>query len=69
MAWFVHYWDEIKSRNVRSSENIAREEAMRTACSLIRGGRVVSHVAGPRGERIDIIDLRKWCSGDASRVE
>jgi hypothetical protein len=27
MAWFVHYWDEINARNVRSSENNAREDA------------------------------------------
>ena len=22
MAWFVHYWDEIHSRNIRSSESV-----------------------------------------------
>ena len=68
MAWFVHYWDEINSRNVRSSENSAREDAMRKTCSLIRWGHVVSHVAGPHGERIDIIELRKWCSAEANQV-
>ena len=25
-------------------------------------GHVVSHVAGPNGERIDIVDIREWCS-------
>ena len=59
MAWFVHYWDEINSRNIRSSEISTREDAMQKACSLMRGGYVVSHVAGPHGERIDIIELRK----------
>ena len=56
MAWFVHYWDEINNRNICSSEISAREDAMRKACSLMREGHVVSHVAGPNGERIDIVD-------------
>jgi hypothetical protein len=38
MAWFVHYWDEINNRNIRSSEISAREDAMRKACSLMREG-------------------------------
>ena len=58
MAWFVHYWDEINNRNIRSTEISAREGAMRKACSLMREGFVVSHVAGPDGERIDIVDIR-----------
>jgi hypothetical protein len=66
MAWFVHYWDEINNRNICSSEISAREDAMRKACSLMREGYVVSHVAGPNGERIDIVDIRTWCSAHAS---
>jgi hypothetical protein len=66
LAWFVHYWDEINNRNIRSSEISAREDAMRKACSLTREGYVVSHVAGPYGERIDIVDIRVWCSAHAS---
>ena len=66
MAWFVHYWDEINNRNIRSSEISAREDAMRKACSLMREGYVVSHVAGPNGERVDIVDIRAWCSAHAS---
>ena len=54
MAWFVHYWDEINNRNICSSEISAREDAMRKACSLMREGCVVSHVAGPNGDRVDI---------------
>ena len=38
MAWFVHYWDEINNRNIRSSEISAREDAMQKACSLVRAG-------------------------------
>ena len=37
IAWFVHYWDEINYRNIRSSEISAREDAMRKACSLREG--------------------------------
>jgi hypothetical protein len=66
MAWFVHYWDEINNRNIRSSEISAREDAMRKACSLMREGYVVSHVAGPDDERVDIVDIRAWCSAHAS---
>ena len=66
MAWFVHYWDEINDHNIRSSEIRAREDAMRKACSLMREGYVVSHVAGPNGERVDIVDIRAWCSAHAS---
>jgi hypothetical protein len=66
MAWLVHYWDEINNRNICSSEISAREDAMRKACSLMREGHVVSHVAGPNGERIDIVDIRTWCSAHAS---
>ena len=66
MAWFVHYWDETNNRNIRSSEISAREDAMRKACSLMREGYVVSHVAGPNGERVDIVDIRAWCSAHAS---
>jgi hypothetical protein len=66
MAWFVHYWDEINNRNICSSEISAREDAMRKACSLMREGYVVSHVAGPNDERIDIVDIRAWCSAHAS---
>ena len=69
MAWFVHYWDEINSRNIRSSEISTRENAMRKACSLILGGFVVSHVAGWHGERVDIVELRKWCSADTNQVK
>jgi hypothetical protein len=36
MAWFVHHWDKTNSRNIRSSEISAREDAMRKACSLMR---------------------------------
>jgi hypothetical protein len=61
MGWFVHYWNEIDNRNVCTSEMSAREDAMRKACSLMREGHVVSHVAGPNGERIDIVDIRTWC--------
>ena len=66
MAWFVHYWDEINNRNICSSEIGAREDAMRKACSLMREGYVVSHVAGPNAERVDIVDIRAWCSAHAS---
>ena len=66
MASFVHYWDEVNNRNIRSSEISAREDAMREACSLMREGYVVSHVAGPNDERIDIVDIRAWCSANAS---
>jgi hypothetical protein len=66
MAWFVHYWDEVNNGNIRSSEISAREDAMRKACSLMREGRVVSHVAGPNRERIDIVEIRAWCSAHAS---
>ena len=66
MAWFVHYWDEINNRKICSSEISAREDAMRKACSLMREGHVVSHVAGPNRERIDIVEIRTWCSAHAS---
>jgi hypothetical protein len=66
MAWFVRYWDEINNRNICSSEISAREDAMWKACSLMREGYVVSHVAGPNGERVDIVDIRAWCSAHAS---
>ena len=66
MAWFVHYWDEVNNRNICSSEISAREDAMRKACSLMREGHVVSHVAGPNRERIDIVEIRTWCSAHAS---
>ena len=46
MAWFVHYWDEINNRNIRSSEIRTGEDAMQKACSLMEQGYVVSHVAG-----------------------
>jgi hypothetical protein len=62
MAWFVHYWDEINNRNISSSEISTRDDAMQKACNLIQQGHVVSHVAGPSGERIDIVDIREWCS-------
>ena len=39
---------------------------MRKAWSLMREGYVVSHVAGPYGKRIDIVDIRVWCSAHAS---
>ena len=65
MAWFVHYWDEINNRNIRSSEISTQEDVMRKACSLMREGYVVSHVAGPNGERVDIVDIRAWCSAYA----
>ncbi len=67
MAWFVHYWDEINNRNIRSSEIGAREDAMRKACSLMEQGHVVSHVAGPNDERTDVVDIREWCAAYASR--
>ena len=66
MAGFVHYWNEIDNRNVCSSEISAREDAMRKACSLMREGHIVSHVAVPNGERVDIVDIRTWCSAHAS---
>ena len=66
MAWFVHYRDEVNNRNIRSSEISAQEDAMRKACSLMREGHVVSHVAGPNRERIDIVEIRAWCSAHAS---
>ena len=62
MAWVVHYWDEINNRNISSSEISTQEDAMQKACNLMQQGHVVSHVAGPNGERIDIVDIRKWCS-------
>jgi hypothetical protein len=67
MAWFVHYWDEINNRNIRSSEIRTGEDAMQKACSLMEQGHVVSHVAGPDSERIDIVDIRNWCAAHASR--
>ena len=67
MAWVVHYWDEINKRNISSSEISSREDAMQKACKLMQQGHVVSHVAGPNGERIDIVDIREWCSEHASR--
>ena len=66
MAWFVHYWDEINNRNICTSEISAREDAMRKACSPMREGSVVSHVAGPNGERVDVVDIRAGCSARAS---
>jgi hypothetical protein len=51
---------------IRSSEISAREDAMRKACRLMREGYVVSHVDGPNGERVDIVDIRAWCSAHAS---
>ena len=66
MASLVHYWDEINDRNICSSEISTREDAMRKACSLIREGHVVSHVTGPNRERMDLVDVRAWCSAHAS---
>ena len=66
MAWLVHYWDEINNRNISSSEISAREDAMWKACSLMSEGHVVSHVAGPNRERMDIVEIRTWCSAHAS---
>jgi hypothetical protein len=66
MAWFVHNWDEVNNRNISSSEISALEDAMRKACSLMREGHVVSHVAGRNRERIDIVEIRAWCSAHAS---
>ena len=40
---------------------------MQKACSLMEQGHVVSHIAGPNGERIDIVDIRNWCAAHASR--
>ena len=65
MAWFVHYWDEINNRNICSSEISARG-CNAEACGLMREGHVVSHVAGPNRERIDIVEIRTWCSAHAS---
>ena len=36
---------------------------MRKACSLMREEYVVSHVAGPNGERVDLVDIRAWKKG------
>ena len=58
--------DEINNRNICSSEISGREDAMRKACSLMREGYVVSHAAGPNDERVDIVDIRAWCSAHAS---
>ena len=68
MAWFVHYWDEINNRNIRSSEISARENAMRKACSLVREGYVVSHVDGPNGERVDTVPWSSTVQGISSGV-
>ena len=67
MGWSVHYWDKIDKRNVCSDSTNEQQGAMRKACCLMRAGRVVSHVAGPNGERVDIMDLRKWCAARASQ--
>jgi len=40
---------------------------MQKACSLMEQGHVVSHIAGPNGERIDIVDIRNWCAAHSSR--
>ena len=69
MAWYVHYWDETNGHNIRSREINTRDNAIRNACSLMRDGYVVSHVAGPHGERVDIIELRKWCATDTSQFQ
>jgi hypothetical protein len=66
MAWDVHYWDEINKRNITSREINTREDAMDEACSLMQR-HTVSHVAGPNGERIDIKEIREWCSTHTSR--
>ena len=67
MAWFVHYWDKINNRNIRSSEISARENAMRKACSLVGKRWPLSHVDGPNGERVDTVP---WSSTvRAYRVE
>ena len=39
---------------------------MGKTCSLMREGHVVSHVADPNGERIDIVDIHAWCSANAA---
>ena len=67
MAWLVHYWDEINNRNIRSSEIRTGDDAMQKACSLMEQGHVVSHVAGPNGERIDRVDIRDWRAAHSSR--
>jgi hypothetical protein len=61
MAWVIHYWDEINKRNISSREIGTREAAMDEACSLMER-HTVSHVAGLGGERVDIIEIRDWCS-------
>jgi hypothetical protein len=66
MAWVVRYWDEINKRNITSREISTREDAMDEACSLMQR-HTVSHVAGPNGERIDIKEIREWCSAQTSR--
>jgi hypothetical protein len=57
----------LDNRNIHSSEISAGEDAMQKACSLMEQGHVVSHIAGPNGERIDIVDIRDWCAAHASR--
>jgi hypothetical protein len=74
--WFVedqelrHYSGKggrLDNRNIHSSEISAGEDAMQKACSLMEQGHVVSHIAGPNGERIDIVDIRNWCAAHSSR--
>jgi hypothetical protein len=68
MGWIIHYRDVINRRNVTSSEISTRQGAMDQACSLLREpGHTVSHIAGPNSERIEIADIRKWCSGQQQR--
>jgi hypothetical protein len=67
MAWFIHYRDEISKRDITSSEISTRQAAMDQACSLLQDpGRAVSHIDGPNNQRIEIADIRKWCSGQQS---
>jgi hypothetical protein len=42
------------------------EQTKRATIKVFGGPVVVSHVAGPNGERIDIVDIRTWCSAHAS---
>jgi hypothetical protein len=67
MTWIAHYFDPRLNREGVSRAFASQEGALRQACALMRQNCIVHYIQGPNDEKIDAVEITRWCKGHPLR--
>lgn len=66
MGWTTHYFDPRLNRNAVTRSCTTKEDALRSACDLMRRECRVHLIDGPEDEKVHAVEIARWCKAHPS---